>query len=250
MYPVPACPAPWAGMRTDMTPLLCWTLLVSSAGSDLPPSEASLKLVHACGDRRARVEAPYDPQPGDIVLVQWRSLTLNALTCVTLCAGATHSAIVVPRKDGSLALLETPMIGSCVQINDLVPALASKRCRMWVRRRCPPLTPEQSANLTAFACSQEGKPYDYCGLFTMPLCRPLQCFAKSAPDARELDQSHWFCSALVVGACVAANLLDPHDVRLNCICPTDLMHDRLVDLSHGWEKPLPLLVEKAGCRSR
>jgi hypothetical protein len=117
---------------------------------------------------------------------------------------------------------------------------------MWVRRRCAPLTPEQLENLTTFAAEQEGKPYDVLGLCAMPLCRPFQLIHKSNPDLADVEQDRWFCGALVVGACVAANLVDPLHVRPKCVCPNDLMNDRLVDLSHGWEKPLPLVVHACG----
>lgn len=189
---------------------------------------------------------PYTPQAGDIVLFRSSVIVSNVLCNLVLCGGATHSAIVVPRKDGSLALLETPKVGSTVELTDIETQLQKYRGKIWVRRRCVPLTPAQMANLATFACSQAGKSYDFVGLLVMPLCRPLQCLPKKTPDAADVDECRWFCSSLVVAACVAANLIDPREARPCCICPNDLMNDKLLDLSCGWEKPLPLQVESCG----
>jgi hypothetical protein len=232
-----------------MTPMLYLALLALPAGSDAAPCAVSLTLMHPCGDGRHTIPVHYDPQPGDIVLFRSSRIISNVLCHAVLCGGATHSAIVVARKDGPLALLETPYVGASVCLSELVPSLQKYRGRIWIRRRKAPLTEQQSCNLTAFAHEQEGKRYDFCGLFAMPLCRPLQCVSKKSHDVNDIDASSYFCSSLVVAACIAANLIDPREARPECICPNDLMYDKLVDLSCGWEKPEHLVIESA-CHGR
>jgi hypothetical protein len=226
-----------------MTPTLVLALLALPAGADAAPCAVSLTLNRPCADSRSTVPVPYEPQPGDIVLFRSSRIISNVLCHAVLCGGATHSAMVVPRKDGSLALLETPYVGAPVALSEIVPALQKYRGRIWVRRRKAPLTEQQACNLSAFAHEQEGKKYDYCGLLVMPFCRPLQCVTKKNHDVHDVDASSYFCSSLVIAACMAANLLDPRDVRPVCICPNDLMNDWLVDLSCGWEKPEHLMIE-------
>jgi hypothetical protein len=228
-----------------MTPTLFLAMLALPAGADAAPCAVSLKSMRPCTDSRSTVPVPYDPQPGDIVLFRSSRIISNVLCHVVLCGGATHSAIVATRKDGSLALLETPYVGAPVTLSDIVPALQQYRGRIWVRRRKTPLTEPQACNLTAFAHEQEGKKYDFGGLLVMPWCRPLQCFSKKNHDVSDVDASSYFCSSLVVAACMAANLLDPREVRPVCVCPNDLMNDWLVDLSCGWEKPEHLILEPA-----
>jgi hypothetical protein len=102
------------------------------------------------------------------------------------------------------------------------------------------LTADQLARLTAFACSQEGKPYDFCGLIMLPISYPLRITRSHCLTTEQLDPSRWFCSSLVVGACAAAGLLDPCVVKPTSTRPNDLRSDRILDLSQGWEKPVLL----------
>ncbi len=226
-----------------MTPILLLALTATALDRDAVPCSASLKRVQHCGERHASYAVPYEPQPGDLLLFRSSRIISNVLCHAVLCGGATHSAIVIVKKDGTLGLLETPYVGAPVTITEIVPRLQEYRGRIWVRRHKTPLTAEQSCNLTAFAYEQEGKSYDFAGLMVMPFCRPMQCISKKTHSVYDVDASSYFCSSLVIAAAMAANLLDPLEVRPVCICPNDLMYDKLVDLSCGWWPPEQVLVE-------
>ncbi|MFO0879613.1 MAG: hypothetical protein U0840_19890 [Gemmataceae bacterium] len=234
-----------------MTSFVLLSLLTLPAGtpSDSAPGAVRFSIAVPGCKTSSAAKMPYQPQPGDIILFRSSNFVSNVLCNVVLCGGATHSAMIVPCKDGTLALLETPKVGSAVSLSDIETQLQKYKGKIWVRRRCKPLTPEQSQNLTSFACSQAGKSYDFVGLLVMPACRPMQLISKTTPHADDVDENRWFCSSLVVAACVAANLIDPREARPCCICPNDLMNDKLIDLSCGWDKPTTLFIDSCDCKA-
>ena len=117
--------------------------------------------------------------------------------------------------------------------------------RVWIRRRRMPLTPEESARLTCFAMSVEGKhfalqrlglqltPFRTRGLFTRYVGKPKG------------DRWSYFCSELVCEACVAAGLLDPERTRPSATYPNDLFFgrshnpfiDKHLDVNACWHPP-------------
>ncbi len=106
---------------------------------------------------------PYVPQPGDIFLSSDQRLWFRWGHLIAGANGVHHSGIVFARPDGELGLIEAgPFNKTRVEVMnpyDHMAAHAAVGDRVWVRRRRCPLTPEQSARLTAFACAQEGKPF-------------------------------------------------------------------------------------------
>lgn len=180
----------------------------------------------------------YVPQVGDLIVFNVPS----AKTVVFTLAGspcATHAAIVVARPDGSLGLFEAPGFKYSVMISDIPSRLNCSKGQVWVRRRKVPVTAEQSAALTAFACRQLGKPYDKVGLYFPTFATPTRWFTSRYITDAELDPPRWFCTSVVVGAGVAAGLLDRCKVRLKTVDPQDFKPDRFLDLSDGWHKPAP-----------
>jgi hypothetical protein len=99
--------------------------------------------------------------------------------------------------------------------------------RVWVRRRRVPLTPEQSARLTAFACAQDGKPFAlarWLGQLTPLRCRgPLNTWWMGGPQGH---RPKWFCSELVTECCVAAGIMDVSIARPTATYPCDLFFGR------------------------
>lgn len=183
----------------------------------------------------------YSAKPGDIVLFQGKGGFKNALFALGGSACATHVGIVTQRPDGSLALFEAPGLGYPVMLSDIPSRLRSSKGRIWVRRLPTPLTPEQSHSLTAFACSQLGKPYDAFGFLLPPFGHPLRKFGSRCLTAKQLDPPRWFCSSIVIAAAVAAGQLDPCKVKLRTTDPQDLKVDRDLDLSGTWDKPERLI---------
>ena len=117
---------------------------------------------------------------------------------------------------------------------------------MWVRRRKTPLTPEQSAKLTAFCFAQVGKPFAW-GRILVQLtpfrCRgPIRTEYLGKPKG---DRSHWYCAEVVVESLVAACLLDAETARPSATYPRDLFFDcspnpwlnKHLNLSADWYPP-------------
>jgi hypothetical protein len=100
--------------------------------------------------------------------------------------------------------------------------------RVWVRPRACPLTPEQSARLTEFAMTADVKQFAVGrlgGQLTPFRSRgPLRTAFMGKP--RGLNRDGYFCSELVVEACVYAGLMDPRTARPAATYPRDLYMDR------------------------
>jgi len=181
----------------------------------------------------------YEPKAGDIVLFHNAGLK-NILFILAGSPHVTHSAIVVARPDGTLAILETPGPAFPSMLSDIPSRLRMYPGTMWVRRLRVPLTEEQSRCLTAFACSQDNKPYDLPGIAIPHFGSPYRRFGHGCVTPEQMDPPRWFCSPLVVAAGVAAGLIDPSRVKLRFTDPQDLKSDRHLDLSPCWEKAVHL----------
>jgi hypothetical protein len=192
---------------------------------------------------------PYAPQPGDLVFSTTESAFMRAAHHLAGAADPHHSGIVVARSDGRLAVLEAgPHNTLHVELIDVLPHLQgyARDQRVWVRRRRVPLTPEQSARLTAFAEAQDGKRFAWGRLLVQltPLRSrgPLRTRFVGRPHG---ERRSYFCSELVLEACVAAGLLDPAVVRPAATYPRDLFFDRspnpyldrTLKLGDCWEPP-------------
>ena len=102
---------------------------------------------------------------------------------------------------------------------------------MWVRRRAVPLTPEQSARLTEFALSCDGKRFGIgrLALQLTPLRTrgPVRTAFVGKPHG--LDRQSYFCSELVVEAMVYAGLIDGRTARPSATYPRDLFFDASIN---------------------
>jgi hypothetical protein len=109
-----------------------------------------------------------------------------------------------------------------------------------------PLTAEESARLTAFALRQEGKRFALirvaAQLTPFRSRGPLRTAFMGGPHG---DRCSYFCSELVMEACVAAGLLDPTTTRPAATFPGDLFFDcsrnpyinAHLDLAGAWYPP-------------
>jgi hypothetical protein len=199
----------------------------------------------------------YMPQPGDIYLASDRSRFNRATHWLVGAADVHHSGIVFARPDGCMALLEAgPYNLGPVETLDALGHFRYHEERgekVWVRQRRVPLTPEQSAALTAWALAQDGKRFAHLRLgaqLTPFRCRgPLRTYFVGGPHG---ERSSYFCSELVTESCVAAGLLDPACARPAATYPRDLFMDRSknlflnrhFDLSPCWFPP----ARWASCR--
>jgi hypothetical protein len=236
-----------------MLPVLCSFLALAIPGgpADSPATGGSFLYRPAfCIDevRREPAEA-YLPQPGDIMLRLDHSKFWRITHYMALAFDPNGSAIVFARPDGSLALLEAgPNDTMWVRTLDMLPHMreyADVGC-VWIRKRKVPLTPEQSAALTAFALKADGKRFALhrLGIQLTPFrCRgPLRTWFMGKPQG---ERWCYFCSELVCEACVAAGLLDPERTRPAATYPHDLFFgrsfnpfiDKHLDVNACWEPP-------------
>jgi hypothetical protein len=179
----------------------------------------------------------YCPKAGDIVLFQGRGAIKNFVYALAYSPCATHAGLVVARPDGSLALLEAPGPIYPVMLSDIPSRLRSSRGRIWIRRLRTPLSPEQLKSLTAFACSQEGKPYDTIGVLIPPFGHPIRKWTRKELTIEQMDPPRWFCSSIVVVAAAVCGLIDPCTIRPRFTDPQDLKTDRCLKLLDRWESP-------------
>jgi hypothetical protein len=191
----------------------------------------------------------YCPQPGDIMLAADPTRWAKLGHWVAFTGGPHHSAIVFALPDGRLAQLEAgPYNTLRIRLMDPLPHWQkySEQERVWIRKRRIPLTPEQSAQLTGFALRQDGKPFALvrlAGQLTLLRSRgPLRTWVVGGPHG---ERSQYFCSELVMEACVAAGLLDPACTRPAATYPRDLFFGTSpnpflrthLDLETGWYPP-------------
>jgi hypothetical protein len=234
-----------------MGPLLC---LVLGAGSIAAEGNASCTDVSClyqpafCMDYELRQPAvPYIPQAGDIFVCTGREMWAKVGHWAAGTGAPQHSGIVFIRPDGQPALLEGGPNNTlhCHSL-DLISQLQNyaEHERVWIRRRCVPLTAEQSAALTAFALSVDGKRFALWRMFAQVTHLRSRGPWTDRVGGPHGDRVSYFCSELVTEACVAAGLLDPCTTRPAAMYPRDLFFgrstndyiDKHLDMS-AWEPP-------------
>lgn len=193
----------------------------------------------ACADALDGPCEPYLPQPGDIVLYAHKSLRSRVLYTLARTSKPYHSGIVVHLPDGRPAILEAgPYDYLHVYLLDLLPRLRTQEGPVWIRRLYQPLTPEESARLTAFALEQTGKRFALFRL--MREVTPFRAHGRLHSrwfGSTRIDRRSWFCSELVVAALAVAGRIDPHVLKPNTVYPRDLFRDHPFDLKPCWEGP-------------
>jgi hypothetical protein len=189
-----------------------------------------------CLDEALRGPAEgYLPQPGDIFLATDQAAWARAGHWFAGGAGVHHSGILFARSDGRMALLEAGPFNSVrVEVVDPIEHMrkhVGAGDRVWIRRRRVPLSPDQSACLTAFAEAQEGKPFATLRLMAQvtPLRSrgPLRTWFMGKPHGQ---RKSYFCSELVMESCVAAGLVNPATTRPPATYPRDLFYGHSFNL--------------------
>ncbi len=192
----------------------------------------------------------YGAQPGDIYMSLDNAWVAIGGHRLAFAGPPHHSGIVVARPDGTMGLLEAgPFNGIWVELIDLSYGLGEHERRgetVWIRRRRTPLTPEQSAQLTAWAVAQDGKRFAVFRLLSqITILRargPVRTEYVGKPHG---ERGSYFCSELVVESCLHVGLLDPETTRPSATYPRDLFFDASVNrylnehppLVHDWYPP-------------
>jgi hypothetical protein len=189
---------------------------------------------------------PYQPQPGDIFLATDQAVWAICGHWLAGGAGVHHSGIMFRRSDGRMGLIEAGPFNSVqVEVMDPIEHMQAHVCagdKVWVRRRAVPLTAEESAALTAFVETQDGKPFA-----TLRLLGQVTFFRSRGPVRTWFIgkphgcRDNYFCSELVTESCVAAGLLDPATARPPATYPRDLFYD------HSFNRYLDLHLKLAPC---
>jgi hypothetical protein len=190
---------------------------------------------------------PYYPQAGDIVLFTDDTIMWKVGFHLAGTGHPYHSGIIVALPEGGFGSLEAGFNDTnWVKVTELTHRLPNHERRLWVRRRKVPLTPEQSAALTAFALRQDGKRYALIRLgaqLTPFRSRgPLRTYFMGKPHGERIS---YICSECVLEACVAAGLLDPETTRPAATYPRDMFFDKSTNLylnkyftlAPWWEPP-------------
>lgn len=236
-------------MMGSACPLFLCALLAQNL--QMPPAAGSFLYEPAYAmDKVLRGKAvAYDIQPGDIMLATDRNLFWKVTHDLALAGEPHNSGIVFRRPDGSLALLEAgPNDTLYVRTLDLDEHLGRYEAKgpVWIRKRTKPLTAEESAQLTEFATRQDGKRFAVIrlgGQLTPLRTRgPLRTWIMGKPKG---DRLSYFCSELVVEACVAAGLIDAKTARPSATYPYELFNDtsrnpylrRYFSLAPDWDPP-------------
>jgi hypothetical protein len=172
---------------------------------------------------------PYHPQAGDIFVCTGRELWAKGGHWLAGAYAPQHSGIVVAGKDGSFKILEAgPHNTLRCRLLDLQEQLESYEPieRVWIRRRSVPLTPEQSEQLTAFALCHDGDRFAVLRMFAQ--ITPIRSRGSVRIEylgGPHPERTNFFCSELVLEACVAAGLLPAETTRPAASFPRDLFFD-------------------------
>jgi hypothetical protein len=219
-----------------------------------------------CMDKKGPVRGKaraYVPQPGDVMLATDKNLFWKITHDLALAFEPHNSAIVVARCDGSLAVFEAgPNDTIWIKALPLLPHLKeyADKGPVWIRKKKTPLTAEQSACLTAFAEKQIGKRFALgrLGVQLTPF-RDRGPFRTAFLGGPHGDRTSYYCSELVLEACVAAGIVDSATTRPSATYPHDIFYDQSLNryiskhppLACDWEPPARWLdydVDQRGCR--
>ena len=172
--------------------------------------------------------AAYVPQVGDIVLVVSDHPVWHLLFAIALTHEPYHVGIVVAHPCGGFGLLEAgpPDESPVIRITPLAERLAADKGRVFIRRRCTPLTAEQSDALNGFALRQEGKVYAYLRFLLQgtPIRSRGPLRTHYCGKSRG-EPCSYFCSELVMEALVSACLVDAETARPRATTPADIFFD-------------------------
>jgi hypothetical protein len=226
--------------------LLLTSLLPASEPGEKAGIGSYLYEPSYCLDNIIRGKATaYLPQPGDVMLATDKNLFWKITHDMALAFEPHNSAIIVAQKDGGLGILEAgPNDTLRIRILDMLPHLKeyADKGPVWIRKRKTPLTPEQVAALTDFAERQNGKRFALgrLGVQLTPF-RDRGPFRTAFMGKPHGDRNSYYCSELVLEACVAACLVNPITTRPSASYP----HDLFFDHSHNRyiNKHLPLACE-------
>jgi hypothetical protein len=217
--------------------LTCLSLLISMmpAGELVKPTvQATGSYLYqpaSCLDDKLRLPAvPYCIQPGDICLAIGTHKASQIVHKIFAGGLPNHSMIAFATPCGQVAILEAGPNGELiVRAREAMAHLQSYECvgsPVWVRRRCTPLTPEQSACLTQYCMAHDETPFAKLrvGIQATPFRSrmPIRTIWAGKPDP---NKPKYFCSELVLNSLIVAGVIDGKPMRPTATYPSDLFYN-------------------------
>jgi hypothetical protein len=190
----------------------------------------------------------YHPQPGDVVFSTTDKRIATARYALALTWRPTHVGIVVRMPGGELGVLEAGGGDSHLTRTTALPDRFSRATdkAIWVRQPLTPLTAEQSASLSQFAETLEGRPYASLRqnlLGTVFRARgPIRTMFIGGPKGLRDD---YICSEAVLESLVWSGVINAETARPSATFPRDMFFDRSPNpyihahppLKCGWKPP-------------
>lgn len=240
--------------------LCCCAVAVGGSPPESSPSFGYLwQPAFAVDSIRRTPCTSYEPQPGDLVLMNAGEKLWKQSYRLALSGPPTHSAVVVRTPDGEFALLEGGIgLKLTVEITPLAERLPQYYGDLYVRRRKTPLTKEESDRLTEFAQAVHKQ-----RIATARLVFQASPFRTRGPRRieylampRGIGDHTWTCSELVVESFIHAGLLDSDTARPAATYPRDLFFDHSANsflnrhlspqVEAGWHPPRMWTRNEAG----
>jgi hypothetical protein len=240
--------------NTVMFAPFCLTALAGALLSSQGNSSTTgylLAMPYAHAKAVAQRSIPYTPREGDLIFYDDHNIFLEVLFAWAGTGPPTHMGIVVKKPDGSLAVLEAgPDDTVWVKLIDLTSRLHQFHGDIVVRRCKVALSKDKSAALTCFAQAQNGKRYAV--LRFLLQATPFRPRGLLAPflACTYLNRDSWICSELAIAAGTVVDLFDRRVVRANATYPSDLVDNRMYDLSAHWHEPMEWKPRGLGKKAR
>lgn len=184
-------------------------------------------------DERRVVAKPYEPIVGDILFFDDLSPFWVKLYALAGTGPPFHAGIVMKRRDGSFAALESgPDDTLHVYILELASRLKTFKGIIQVRQSRVPVTPEKDQELSDFAYRQLGKKYAVWRLLLQgtPL-RHRGGWKEQHLATTHMDRKRWLCAEIVVTGATIMGIFDPSVVKGTVTYPLDIVNDDKFDLS-------------------
>jgi hypothetical protein len=184
-------------------------------------------------DNRRVIAKPYEPIVGDILFFDDLSPFWERLYSLAGTGPPFHAGIVMKRRNGSLAALESgPDDTLHVYILELGSRLSDFKGVIQVRRNKVPVTPEKDQELTDFAYRQVGKKYAVWRLLLQGTpFRHRGGMKEQYLATTYMDRRRWLCAEIVVTGATMLGIFDPAVVKGTVTYPLDIVSDNKFDLS-------------------
>ena len=233
--------------------VLAWLVAVAApaqTGKSEAPYGWLVKVEASKDGSRGTVARPYEPIVGDILFFDDLSPLWVKLYAIAGTGPPFHAGIVMTRRDGSLAALESgPDDTLHVYILELKSRLNDFKGVIQVRQNKVAVTPEKSQELTDFAYKQVGKKYAVWRLSLQGTpVRHRGGWKEQYLATTYMDRKRWLCAEIVVTGATIMGIFDPAIVKGTVTYPLDIVDDRKFDLSGVLEEAWtwkPVLPEGA-----